>query len=116
MSILNDQVDVVVSAPAPEAESLEFPEVFIIDGIEYQVEPDNPGKVQDHRGFYYRRESGFGGREFVIVTNSGRRIVTHNLWMGEETDDPDTASFEGPAAKPVRLRREPRFEKGGYNG
>ena len=113
MSVLSEKVDIAISEPA---ESLEFPESFVIGGIEYQVEPDKPVKAQDQKGFYFRQEKGFGGREFVIVTNFGRRIITHNVWMGVMTDAPDTACFEGPAAKPVRLRREARFLEGGENG
>jgi len=81
------------------------PEEFVINGIVYEVCPDRPGKVAGPHGYLYRCESGFGGRRFVILTNDFRRIVTHNIWMGEETDAPDTARFEGRVALPVKVTR-----------
>ena len=98
--------DVPVVAPAPEQVSviLDTEESFVINGTVYTGKPDRPGKVgPDRHGFFYRQDVGFAGREFVILAADGRRIVTHNLWMGDETDEPDTASFEGAVARPVRL-------------
>lgn len=103
---------------APQAVRLGEPESFVIDGRLYTVKPDVTGKVSGGKAgqYWFRLSNGFAGRKFVIDTFDGRHIVTHNIWMGEETDAPDTACFDGPAAKPVRLRREERFTKGGENG
>jgi len=105
---------VPVVAPAPEQVSviLETEESFVINGTVYTVKADRPAKVgPDVRGFYYRQDVGFAGRQFVILAADGRRIVTHNLWVGESTDEPDTAKFEGAIARPVKLSRH-SWERG----
>jgi hypothetical protein len=62
-----------------------------IDGSHFQIGPDYP------KG--YRGSLGFGGREFHIEFNDGRRVVTHNLWSQGEIPDrfrdilPDNAKF-----------------------
>lgn len=94
-----------VFVSTPQAERLAEAESFVIAGIRYTVEPDITGKVaggKDGR-FYFNQSKGFAGREFVINTFDGRRIVTRNLWEGEQVEDPDTAEFVGAVAKTVRL-------------
>jgi len=94
---------VFVSTPQ---EILAEAETFVVAGRKYVVEPDVTGKVRagSNGKYWVRPNKGFAGREFVLDTFDGRRIVTRNLWMGEEVGDPDTAVFVGCAApSPVRL-------------
>jgi len=102
----NTQVFEPVVISAPPAERLAESEAFVINGIRYTVDPDVDGKVRGGANgkYWVRPLRGFAGREFVIVTFDGRRIVTRNLWIGEETDDEDDARFEGREARPVKLR------------
>jgi len=100
---------VIVSTP--QAIGLAEPESFVIGGVEYTVLPDVTGKVQGGKDgqFFYLQSKGFAGRRFVIDAFDGRRIVTHNLWMGSDVDGPDTAQFVGAVAKPVSLAAEVRY-------
>lgn len=65
---------------------------FVIEGHHYKVNPDIP---IDSRGF-----RGHSGREFIILANDGRHIVTHNLWHQGKVPDrfcdvlTDNATFE----------------------
>lgn len=45
-------------------------DVARINGTHYQIARDDPNA-------YFK---GFGGREFKILFNDGRRVITHNLW------------------------------------
>lgn len=105
MSEIQVKLPFVISTPP--AEQLTESESFVINGIRYTVNPDVTGKVRGGKDgqFWFNQSKGFAGREFVIVTDSGRRIVTHNLWMGESVQESDNARFVGAEAKPVNLRQ-----------
>lgn len=52
------------------------PNIVISNNHHYMIEPDKP---KDYKGFL-----GFGGREFIIEFNDGRKVTTHNLgYQGE---------------------------------
>lgn len=55
-------------------------------GVRFTVEPE-PSPYARYA------ERGFGGREFLVRLDGGDEIVTRNLWMGEPTEERDTATI-----------------------
>lgn len=89
----------------PRTVILTSPESFTINGTQYIVKPDVTGKVRGGKdgGFFFNQSKGFAGRKFVIITDDHRRIVTRNLWKGDEADGPDNARFYGDIPKTVKM-------------
>lgn len=59
---------------------------IVHQGVGFTIEPEPKPTARF-------AERGFGGAEFFVRLRDGRAIVTRNLWMGQPTEERDTATI-----------------------